>query len=772
MFRKVNITQFQKVTTQDFNDFGNHPREALDYIMRDLGGYPAGRYVGFPVEQTGMSTVRVGAGRYYKGDGTGYLFDAVGGQTIDLLDVLPAVAKKIATVVVYGNTIDTDLDARTYQTNPQTGATEARDTSTESRRQAYVSHLLGTENATPSPPAVPADYVAIAHVILTPGGVESITQLTANKVTSTYCNAEAITVINNRLNAVGPQIDTLRTDISGLAAGLRNKADQHFVGALALDMARVKERVDLPDDYAAYGADHFLDEVESDPEHADYDCLVREGARFPSAASATARLALENPVDPRVTVRDNMVLPKYSAVPRLSIIGNDGEYPLTNTTVETVSLRLMKETRLVREFLGSQKYCTNSSWWKSGQYDPVTGIFRRNGETFIVTNNPKPPSSVTDAVTGNLPAHKHYYVHRYTERAIIDSHWEEVSTNENVSGSVAAQTILNSQDGFLAEHAFYVTKKAGSGDIRVLICEVDEADNPMLHRVLAQTVVANAQVKVWPEATVAEFKPIYIPRGKRTARVYISSSAHFLAVVLGNKLAQGAMHYMVDGAWVQSTTGQDFAGEDRFARFESPVVTIQLQPLELAGGINTIRINCDTALPEGTDIDFRIRVSNEWRSLREGALDVNILSGLPALVQLQAILVGTTDVMPAFGVGETRSEVLLERPKTAMTHVSAPRLMPAPVNTIELNLRLENWDEGVGKHSITGTVLTGVGYATVETADAVSSVPDPRDDTVRLVRLTFNVAAPTSDFKFKLAGASGASAQRFHVAERADIEFA
>lgn len=770
MFRKTNISTNQKVTAEDFNDFSNHPREAMDALVRDLGGWTAGRYAGFTVEQAGLSTVRVGTGRFYNAAGVGFIFDPEGGQTIDLLDHLPAVAKRVATIVVYGNTVDTDIQPRTFLIDPETRATEGREVATESRRQAYAGFLLGVENPTPSAPAIPSDYVAVAHVILTPGGVESITQLTANKVTSTYRNAEAIAVINGRLNAVGPQIDTLRTDISGLAAGLRTKADAKFVHGLALDMARVKERVDLPDDYATYGADHFLDEDESDPDAAGYDCLVREGARFALAASATARVALENPIDPRVIVNDSMVLPKYTAVPRLSIIGNEAEYPLTNTTQENVELRQLQETRIVREFLGATYWCSNTSWWNSGQYDPITGIFRRNGETFIISSSPLPPSSATDNA-GNL-AGRAVYAHRYTERSVIDTHWEQVSTTVNVVGSISAQTVLNSQDGYLAEHAFFVTKKASSGDIRVLICEVNEADQPMLHRVLGSAVVANADIAVWPQATVARFKPIFVPRGKRTARVYISSAAHYLAMVLGNKLAQGARHYKQDGAWLQSLTGEDIAFEDRFCRFESPVVTVQLQPLELAGGINNIRINNDATVPEGTDIDYRVRVGGEWRSLREGSRDVNILAGLPSLVQFQAVLVGTTDVMPAFGVGESRSEVLLERPKTSMTHVSAPRLMPAPIDTTEVNLKLENWDEGVGKHAITVTILTGVGYATVETADAVSSEPDPHDETVRLVRATFNLAAPTEDFKIKCVGASGSSAQRFHIAERADIEFA
>lgn len=768
MFRKVNIAPNQKVTEADFNDFGNHPREALDAVVRDFGGFPAMRYTGLPVEQVGLSTVRVGQGRVYKADGSGYIFDHVGGETIDLLDHLPAVAKRVASIVAYGNAIDTDLQPRTFLIDPETRATEGREVATESRRQGYVGFLLGVENPTPNAPAIPTDYVAVAHVILTPAGVESITQLTANRVVSNYRLAQDVSVINARLNVVGPQIDTLRTDVSGLAAGLRTKANQRFVSGLALDVARVKDRVNLPDDYATYGADHFLDQSESDLSHGQFNCLVREGARFPSANSATVPLALENPIEPRVSVHDNMVLPRFTSVPRISVVGNDGEYPLTNTTVETVELRQMQSTRIVREFLGSQYWCSNTNWWSSGQYDPTTGIFRRNnGETFIISQGRLPPSSETD-VSGNL-ARNSVYAHRYQENQVVDTHWTEVSSTENVSGSVTAQTMLNSQDGYLTAVNLFFTKRASAGDVRVLVTEVDDADNPMLNRVLGSAVVPVAQINVFPSRTRVPFAPIFIPRGKRVAFVAISSGAHFLAVLANNKFAQGAMHYMVDGAWVQSTTGQDIAFEVEFAQFESPVVTVQLAPLELAGGIDTVRLNLDASVPDGTDIDFRVRVAGEWRSLREGADDINVLSGHPSLVQLQAVFVGTTDVMPALGIGASRSEVFLHRPASIFTHISTPRLMPSPIDSVEVGLVLENWRSG---HSATVTLLTGAGYTTEVAADAIVDQAHPHDAAVHHKTATFALAAPVDSFKIKIVGNAGGSSERFHVAERTDIEFA
>ena len=134
------------------------------------------------------------------------------GTTIDLLDHLPAVAKRVATIIVYGNAIDTDLEPRTFLVDAGTGETEGREVAVENRRQAYVDKVLGQESATPQPAAINSDYVAIANVVLTPAGVESVTQLTANQLGSIRRNAERIAEHDARFAAVGPQIDTLKTE--------------------------------------------------------------------------------------------------------------------------------------------------------------------------------------------------------------------------------------------------------------------------------------------------------------------------------------------------------------------------------------------------------------------------------------------------------------------------------------------------------------------------------------------------------------------------------
>jgi hypothetical protein len=769
MMRKVNIQSNQKVTTEDFNNLGDHPRESMDAIVKDVAGFPTPRYSGMAVEQLSLSTVRVNTGRFFKPDGSIYTFDFEGGQTIDFLAFLPAVAKRIATVVAFGNTVDTDIQPRTFLLDATTRDTEGREVATENRRAAFVGEVYGTESPTPLPPAIQSDYVAVAQVTLGPGGIESIQQLTGNRVASVFGNTQDIATINTRLNAVGPQIDTLRTDISALGTKMTDKADFGFVNNLALDVARVKDVIGLPDDYATYAADRYLTLDESDTAHPAFAARVMEGVRFPSAGSVLLPIALENPIDPKVIVTDNMALPRWTPIIRTRVEGRDSEYALANTTVETEELREVRETRIVRRMLGSQRFCTNASWWQSGQYDPATGIFRRAGETFVITATADvpPDRDGPNGLNGIIPV-GWFFAHRYVEETVINTHWDRVSVVTNLTGSVAAQTILNSQDGYLSGVDLFFTRKANAGDVRVLICDVNKNGRPMLNRVLAQTNLTPAQLNIHPTATQVTFKPVFMPKGSRFAIVVMSTGAHFVAQVNGNKFGQGAVWYKIDGNWLQGDPQADFAFRLRFAQFESPITTVQLGALELAGGIDSIEINADASLPDGTRIDFEVRIGGIWYPLSAAATNFNITQTLPALVQFRAVFVGTTDLMPALGLGALRSEVTLTRPANTLVHVSTPRLMPAPVNEVQVILRLENWD--AAQHSAVASLLTGAGYATTVNPTATTMQAAPDDPFAVIKRFTFIVSSLTA-FKIRIDGNIGGSGERFHVAERLDIEF-
>src|SRR4051812_1790383 len=129
MERKVNIQDWQKVTVEDFNNFGLFPRYSFDHVVGDLC-IPAMAFTGFTTIQTAPAVITVGNGRLYH---AGHVFynDSEGGSSLDLLSVLPVVTRRYVTIVAWGQEIETDTEPRTFLTDPVTRATVARVVSTE-----------------------------------------------------------------------------------------------------------------------------------------------------------------------------------------------------------------------------------------------------------------------------------------------------------------------------------------------------------------------------------------------------------------------------------------------------------------------------------------------------------------------------------------------------------------------------------------------------------------------------------------------------------------
>ena len=90
MERKVNIQDWQKVTVEDFNNFGLFPRSSFDHVVGDLC-VPGMKYTGFTTVQTAPAVVTVGNGRLYH-NGLVFYNDSEGGVSLDLLAVLPVVS--------------------------------------------------------------------------------------------------------------------------------------------------------------------------------------------------------------------------------------------------------------------------------------------------------------------------------------------------------------------------------------------------------------------------------------------------------------------------------------------------------------------------------------------------------------------------------------------------------------------------------------------------------------------------------------------------------
>jgi len=779
MERKVVGHQNMVFTSGDANRMGEFARASLDHVVAD--GITDGQgYVGFSVVESGPAEITVAPGRYYEA-GKVFINDDDGGVTLDLSPNLAAVSKKIVTIVAYGNPTDTETEPRTFLLNPITRATEGRVVSTVNLRRAEVSKIAGAENADPQPPAISSNQIAIAHVTVDTTGILSIEMVAANKLPSVKALNTRLVLVEKRLDQAGSQIDTIRTDISGISSQLRGKANWPFVLDLAMDHARVKRLAELPDDYQAWSADNFADETYSDTEFAGYSAFVKDGLHFGNGGFARSALALLNPLDSRITVNNNMVMPRFANTRRLSVAGKDGEIALANYNVS--STNVVKLTRTRTEWVADgkkyepQNFDEGAGWRVETSSDGrLMEAIRTNPDTGVKEAWVYNTATMLAGVVGGVPQYVStaYWTHKIL-KTIEEPYFDVITTTETVEGFQVGQTFLNAQQGALAAIDLYFTRKGASGDVHLYITEIDSGGRPDPTRVLYKVTKTPAQLNAdlsGATPTQFVFDGTALVKGRRYGLWIVSQGSHFLASVLGNKYAQGQLFQKNNGDWVAAASDIDLAFSLWYAGYDQTRVEVQLTPVELAGGISYLSINCDTHIPEGTSIIIEALIGGVWRDIGYANEEMtHPIQTRPSLIQLRAVLIGTTDSMPAFGIGASRSSVTVRRNGTSMVHISTVRTPGASVDEVHVVLLAKHWD--AADHTLTCKILTGVSYDTVETADTTVDLPVKLTPENLLARkFIFQLASGVTSFRIKIEGATTDVTSEFLVYERMDVAFA
>lgn len=761
MQKLVIIERDQQITDEDLNKMGTFPREAFDLLVSSAIE-PGLKYTGFNVVQSGPAGVTVGSGLVYNA-GRVFMRDDEGGVDIDLIPNIPAIGNKWVTIVAFGQEIDTEVEPRTFLIDPVTRATEARAVATVNLRYANVDKVVGAESTSPLVPAVGANVVAIANVLLTPAGISSITMLVENQLESLRQLADKLIELGLWRAQVGARLETIQTDVTGLAQNLKNTASVESIIELARDVGNLKSIAGLPEEYSSYGFDPFLALEQSNTDanivtglttHPNLDVLVEEGARMPPIATHSAQLNLLNSDDAKVTVSDKFVIPKYVEVPRISSIGRDDEISLSQYTNQTIELVQRTVSRYRVRYGEARTVCTNNAWWKTGRYDPITGIFYKDGDTWEV-----------DLVDRNktVQAHVNIRLKQFWTDSYSESYWDKTVVETSVNGSVLGQTFLNSQETWLTAIGLYFTRK-GNANVTLVIAETNAAGAPDLKKVVSRVTLATADIQLYPLQTKVPVPLTLLERGKRYAIVPISTGAHFLALTIGNKFGQGSLFYSTDGSWFQGDLVKDMAFVVYAAAFSTPRVEVQIEPWELTGGIYDIDVLVDAIIPSGCALVYEVRINNVWTPL--ASADLVQLASLPTLLQARVVFQGTTDLMPRLGV-QDRSRVITSRPKQAFTHISAVIEPPASVNAIWVDVRLERFDPAHATSVV--KILSGVGYATVTAHSVLETTVDDVDPLARVRRYIFSFGAPIASFKIRTEGTCDAISKTFHVAHRAYV---
>lgn len=745
MERKVYFRDRQELQSADLGNIQEFSDQTFQHVITDaLTGER--QIVGLTVTAKSATEVEVSIGRLWDGT-TGKIYRNDEAVTISIFSYLPVSDKKYLAVSIYGQEATTDIQPRDFLIDLQTGQTEPQAVAMETARSVVTQITAGLESSDPQKPAAPTGYTVIAYVKLNSSGIDSIELADNARLRSLFNVNSRLTVVENWKDLVDPRVATLASDVANLSKRIAGLA---YIGTLkdvAADVARLKELENMPDTYASYGADHFLDEAESEVDNVAYYARVDEGIRFPWAGQTKQVLDLYNPFETSVQKFTGFILPDYNETVRLATSGYAGNLSISQYQYQTHTVKqgIMSRTRF--RYGPTRRVCTNSRWWTTGNYDPITKIFTRDGETFVVEAN------------GGTPNHYWLRVTQFWTDRTDEPYWYVDVTTTSISGSQIAQTFLNSQNGWLTKLGLYFESLDNNGIVYVHLCETANG-LPVLSKCIGTAQVAAADLNAYPAETVFEFtQPVFLAAGKRYALVVTTAGDHHVVIVSGTEYTQGTLFYSMDGAYYQGDYTKDLMMRFYYAAFKNPRTVVELTPLSLSGGIADLDLIAESIVPDATELTFEYQKSGVWYPINDATADQ--LLGLPAMVSMRAVFIGSQDLMP--GLNLAGSELKGNRPALTFTHYSEMQTLGAASEAIEVQALLEGWDNAL--HTCTIKILPDGGTLTdpVSTADTVIDAESIRR------KASFTFSPGITDFQIVISGTSSTALDIFHVAERIHI---
>jgi hypothetical protein len=771
MLNTVVFNSLQKVTQDNFNNLNAFARKSFDVYTRDLFG--DGRFfTGFNIVSNGSGRITVAPGRLYL-DGLAYEFADEGGAQKDLIGLAPTTLSRWVAVFAYGDTTLTDTRPTEFLTDTTSRATVSRPESQESRRVAIVDTVAGQPAPNPARPPNPENALVLGWVLLTPAGVTDVVRNSDAVVPNTV--GLALRLAENDLwrRSTGLQLDALGSNIAAIQQRLVDVPDGFLVRTMAQDLARVRERLALPQAYSAYHSDYYLNTDLSQTTHVDYACTIEEGVRFPDAAVQDMQIGLLNPFDDQVVTMSGNIIPQFGRELGVSnVIGaNDqSNFAMAQGSYQSIAYTQNSASRQRLRVGPYYQACSNwLAYYSTGAtYDALNRILKlTTGEVLQVADD------VTEYQMGQILSGADTHTLIRMRNVWADTGSDQpypgiVGADGTVTGAMCGQTFLNNKDGYLSHFSVRIAQLGSAGDITCLLCEVASNGQPDLTKVLGKSTVPFAQLGVGPDYGHFLFSPmVSVQKGKWYAAVFVTVGNHYIQRSAQSNIMQGTFFSSSDGRWLVPDQNYDLTLAVAYAAFTRPRVVVDLNPLTLNGGMTAIDILAQMIVPNGTTLTFEAMFNGVWTDISKLRDPVSHpLNGKPPLLQFRAVFSGTRDIMPMLGVG-SNSRVRTRRPQPDLRHLSIPFTPPAPVKTITVVDRLEAWDANT--HTFARKVRTGTGFATITAPTAVQDRQAPEDARAILRTSVFVLPATVPSYFLDGAGHTSNVVNTFHVANTTDV---
>lgn len=728
MEKRVIFRDRQELQSKDLNNIQANAELSLRHLVSDavVGGM---RYVGGGVAAASATEISIAAARLYA---SGKVYEA-DSQTVNLFPHLPLTARKVVSVVVWGEEAETEVEPRDFLIDLTTGATQPQAVAMQTARVCNINMQPGAESVDPQPPVIQSSTLAIAHVYLTPTGIDRIDMVTTAKLPSLAAHDVRLNNIEAWRKSAQPRITSIASDLSALAKKTETKAPLHVVMQIANDIGRLKQLLNMPTGRTDYDADNFDTTDKTDAALTNGGCIVDDGILFPHAGQASAALALFNPYDSSVTRHGDMILPAYEHEERIQ--GGEGLHATLSLAQYQVQENVLrgKVTPVLRSVYGPNN--NRFDEWYPAVTKPVPeGVFPEwakpdNWQLF-------PQLKVLD------------YARVYYQDAVTKS----------FNGAIVAQTFLVSNSFWLTRINLGFDQIADNGPVTLAICGTHEDGTPNPNQCFGDVTLTPSELKAWPLETSFDLEPILLEAGNRYAIVAITNGNHYVRTSTGNAFTQGTLFFGTDGDYFTGDLTRDLYFVAFGARFVANRSVVSLQPISLAGGISDLLIGAKAVQPKGAKIVFQIQVGGVWRNLTD---DEYHLATKPDIVPLRVVFLGTQQLQAALTLAA--DAIVGSRPADAMTHVSTLRNLLGPTNNIEVQVQTVGWNDA--HHTLDCQIISGAGNV----YDDVSHTQVTLKPGV--VRHTFTFTPPgINGCRIKLSGGKSAAASPFVITERVDVE--
>lgn len=747
--RRVPIRARQYSNATDMANIGVFAVGADDALGRDIVG-PDVAWTEMTVIEESSSSVRVNFGRVWRA-GKFYGDPDAASEVVSLITVLPTSTKKIVTIIGTGAEVDAAILPRQFK-NTETGVKEPQSVATEILRKVSFDYVAGAEAAVPQAPTLDPSYVPIANITLGTSGIEAIDLLTDYQLPTTQgLNARLLSIEAFR-STIGSRVETLASDLSTLRGSFGALNVPAFRQGLRR-LAELEDRLGIDDAGLLTGYDRFLTDAESDIDHVDYAARVEEGVRAPYAATAVKTPALLNPTEPRVKTVSGWTLPAHQHVKRLDIWGQAVSVNVASYQYANTSFTIYPGAKRRRRYGPSMVVAGTSDFWQSAVYglNYLSKTFAVAGETWQLTDEWQ-EGGVT-----------YYRVAQYWDDQIRYWNGYKALTPTAANGYMVGQTFLNAQAGWMTQIGLRFGKVDPAYGVNVYVCRAPNGEPDATQIVATGAIVAGEAVASEgdPQPGIENkvtLTPVFLEAGERYAVILVTGGDYAVACRSDNALSNGAF-FIGDGAAWTADLGKDMAMRLYFAEFDAAYTAVQLQTVTLSGGITDLDAISTEHVPDGCELYWQVRFDGVWRRL-EKVTGTHPLAAAPQTLELQLVMVGTREIMPAIRLADT--ELHLCRAGSGFTHLSEIRDAGAAASSVRVEFDLVGWD--AAKHALAVTVESG---ANSDAPAATADITLP-DGTLRRV-MDFTLTAPSQTYQIKAVGSTTDSVDPFVIASRYDM---